>query len=360
MREGPGTAFIAAPGPPAVRTWGPLVTLWIVWGTTFLGTSAMVQTMPPLLAAGARYLVGGLLLAALLMILRGPRVLVISRRQIATTALAGTGIIGIWAALVALALQHIPGGVAALIGATVPLWMILLRVALGDRVGWRTSLGVAIGIIGVAAMLLPGGIAPLGEETPGVVALWSGAMVVASMTYAFFSWRSRTLDLPSNTLVTTVYQLMWGGLAVMVVASMTYAFFSWRSRTLDLPSNTLVTTVYQLMWGGLAVMVVGLVAGEAPVPTEYSDVSWAGFWWLVVASVIGYACYTYLLQHVPLSLVSTFAFVNPIVAVLLGWSLLAEPFSRSVVIGLLVVVTGTALVVLGEARGYRQVATPEP
>jgi len=255
------------------------------------------------------------------MILRGPRVLVISRRQIATTALAGTGIIGIWAALVALALQHIPGGVAALIGATVPLWMILLRVALGDRVGWRTSLGVAIGIIGVAAMLLPGGIAPLGEETPGVVALWSGAMVVASMTYAFFSWRSRTLDLPSNTLVTTVYQLMWGGLAVMVV---------------------------------------GLVAGEAPVPTEYSDVSWAGFWWLVVASVIGYACYTYLLQHVPLSLVSTFAFVNPIVAVLLGWSLLAEPFSRSVVIGLLVVVTGTALVVLGEARGYRQVATPEP
>jgi len=321
MREGPGTAFIAAPGPPAVRTWGPLVTLWIVWGTTFLGTSAMVQTMPPLLAAGARYLVGGLLLAALLMILRGPRVLVISRRQIATTALAGTGIIGIWAALVALALQHIPGGVAALIGATVPLWMILLRVALGDRVGWRTSLGVAIGIIGVAAMLLPGGIAPLGEETPGVVALWSGAMVVASMTYAFFSWRSRTLDLPSNTLVTTVYQLMWGGLAVMVV---------------------------------------GLVAGEAPVPTEYSDVSWAGFWWLVVASVIGYACYTYLLQHVPLSLVSTFAFVNPIVAVLLGWSLLAEPFSRSVVIGLLVVVTGTALVVLGEARGYRQVATPEP
>ncbi|MFM9049550.1 MAG: EamA family transporter [Actinomycetota bacterium] len=321
MREGPGTAITAAPGPSAVRTWGPLVTLWIVWGTTFLGTSAMVQTMPPLLAAGARYLVGGLLLAAVLVILRGPRVLAITRRQIGTTAFAGIGIIGIWAALVALALQHVPGGVAALIGATVPLWMILLRMASGDRVGWRTSLGVAIGIIGVAAMLLPGGIAPLGDETPGVVALWSGAMVVASMTYAFFSWRSRTLDLPSNTLVTTVYQLLWGGLAVMVA---------------------------------------GLVAGEAPVPTGYSGVSWAGFWWLVVASVIGYACYTYLLQHVPLSLVSTFAFVNPIVAVLLGWLLLAEPFSRSVVIGLLVVVTGTALVVLGEARGHRQVATPEP
>lgn len=314
-------------GPSAVRTWAPLITLWIVWGTTFLGTSAMVQTMPPLLAAGARYALGAVLLAGILMIVRGPRVLAITRHQIGTTAFAGIGIIGIWAALVALALRHIPGGVAALIGATVPLWVVVLRVASGDRVGWRTSLGVAIGILGVAAMLLPGGIAPLGDEGPGVIALWAGAMVVASMTYAYFSWRSRTLDLPRNTLVTTVYQLLWGGLAVMIA---------------------------------------GLVAGEATVGSigsafaSVSAVSWAGFWWLVIASVVGYGAYTYLLRHVPLSLVSTFAFVNPVVAVVLGWILLGEPFSRSVIIGLVVVVTGTALVVVGESRTRGQVPTPEP
>lgn len=326
MREGPGSTEVD-PGPSPARTWPPLITLWIVWGTTFLGTSAMVQTMPPLLAAGARYALGAVLLAGILMIVRGPRVLAITRRQVGTTVYAGIGIIGIWAALVALALQHIPGGVAALIGATVPLWVVLLRVVSGDRVGWLTSLGVAVGILGVAAMLLPGGIAPLADEGPGVVALWAGALVVASMTYAYFSWRSRTLDLPSDTLVTTVYQLLWGGLAVMIA---------------------------------------GLAAGESPIGfgagpqgdlTGISAVSWAGFWWLVVASVIGYAAYTYLLRHVPLSLVSTFAFVNPVVAVVLGWLLLSEPFSRSVIIGLVVVVTGTALVVMGESRGRDPVAS---
>ena len=311
MPEGPGSATTADPGPAVVRTWAPLITLWIIWGTTFLGTSAMVQTMPPLLAAGSRYLVGGILLAGILALLRGPRVLAVSRGQLAATAFAGIGIIGIWAALVALSLQHIPGGVAALIGATVPLWIVLLRVVSGQRIGWRTSLGVAIGIVGVGAMLLPGGIAPLGDESPAAIAFWSAAMIVASMTYAYFSWRSRSLDLPANTLVTTVYQLLWGGLAVVAA---------------------------------------GLVAGERPAPQDYSAVSWTGFWWLVVASVIGYGAYTYLLQNVPLSLVSTFAFVNPVVAVVLGWLLLAEPISRSVVIGLFVVLSGTALVVLGEQR----------
>jgi len=309
MPEGPGSATTAEPGPSAVRTWAPLITLWLIWGTTFLGTSAMVQTMPPLLAAGSRYFVGGVLLAAILAVARGPRILAVTRQQLGATAFAGIGIIGIWSALVALSLQHIPGGVAALIGATVPLWIVLLRVTSGQRIGWRTLLGVAIGIVGVGAMLLPGGIAPLGDESAAVIAFWSAAVIVASMTYAYFSWRSRTLDLPANTLVTTVYQLLWGGLAVVIA---------------------------------------GLILGERAVPQDYSAVSWAGFWWLVFASVIGYGAYTYLLQNVPLSLVSTFAFVNPVVAVILGWLLLAEPISRSVVIGLVVVLSGTALVVLGE------------
>ena len=310
MREGSATAVDIGTHASA-RIWGPLITLWIVWGTTYLGTSAMVQSMPPLLGAGARYLVGGAALAAVLVIARGPRVLVITRRQLGTTAAAGIGIIAVWASLVALALQHIPSGVAALIGATLPLWIVLLRIGTGDRVGWRTALGVAIGILGVGAMLLPGGIAPIAQDSPAVVVFWSAAVVIATMTYAFSSYRSRTLDLPRNSLVTTVYQLLWGGLVVFVI---------------------------------------GLIAGEDVSLQGITPASWAGFWWLVFASVLGYAVYTYLLQHAPLSLVSTFAFVNPVVAVILGWLLLGEPFTRSVIIGLRVVVVGTALVVLGEER----------
>ena len=293
------------------RTWVPLVTLWVVWGTTYLGTSAMVQTMPPLLAAGGRYTAAVILLVLLLAVWRGPRVLLITRRQLGATAIAGIGIIGIWGALVALSLQHIPSGTAALIGATVPVWVVLLRVLTGQRVGWRTVLGIVIGIIGVTAMLIPGGISPVGDDGPATVLAWA---------------------------------------TVVVVGSMTYAFFSWRSPALDLPRDSLVTTAYQLLWGGVAVMAVGLVVGERVDVSAYSSVSWAGFAWLVLASILGYGAYTFLLQHAPLSLVSTFAFVNPAVAVLLGWLLLAEPITRGVVIGLLVVVTGTAFVVLGESR----------
>ena len=322
MRQGPGTASTeAAPGPSAVHTWGPLITLWIVWGTTYLGTSAMVQTMPPLVAAGSRYLLGGVILAAIMVILRGPRVLSITGRQLANTLFLGLGLITIWASLVALALQHIPGGVAALIGATVPLWVVLLRALSGQRVSGRTWFGVVLGIVGVAAMLLPGGIEAVADESPAKIVFWS---------------------------------------LIVLVASMTYSYFSWRTRFLDLPHNSLTTTFYQLLWGGTAIIVVGLLLGEGWLTGPYSLTSWAGFGWLVFASIVGYGVYVYLLQNVPLSLVSTFAFVNPVVAVLLGWLLLGEDFTRSVVIGLLVIVSGTALVVLGESRPRGPAPASEP
>lgn len=311
MHEGPGATNPVAPGPSSVRTWFPLITVWVVWGTTYLGTSAMVQTIPPLLGAGSRYFVGGVALALIVAVAQGPRALRIDRRQLGATAIAGLGIIGIWGAIVPLALEHIPGGIAALIAASVPLWIVLLRVATGDSIGWITACGVVVGIAGVAAMLLPGGIAAVAGATPQSVVFWSLAMVIASLTWSFFSFRARSLDLPGDALVGTVYQLLWCG-------------------------------------GGI--VVVGLLIGERADPESFSPASISGWVWLAIASVIGYVAYTYLIQHVALSLVSTFAFVNPVVAVLLGWAILGEPFSRSVIIGLLVVVTGTALVVVGESR----------
>lgn len=153
-------------GPSALRTWFPLVTLWIVWGTTYLGTSAMVQTIPPLLGAGSRYFVGGVVLALMIVLGKGPRALRVTRSQLLATAIAGLGIIGIWGAIVPLALEHIPGGIAALIAASVPLWIVLLRVFAGDRIGWRTTLGVVVGIAGVGAMLLRGASPPCRARQP--------------------------------------------------------------------------------------------------------------------------------------------------------------------------------------------------
>ena len=109
-------------------------------------------------------------------------------------------------------------------------------------------------------------------------------------------------------------------------------------------------TVYQLLWCGLGIMLLGLVAGERADWSSFSSTSLAGWMWLVLASAVGYASYTFLIARAPLPLVSTFAFVNPAVAVFFGWLLLGEPISRSVVIGLVIVLAGTALVVLGESR----------
>lgn len=311
MSPGPGGTLAASrPGPSGLTLWAPLLTLWVVWGTTYIGTSAMVQSIPPLLGAGSRYLVGALPLAVIVLATRGPRSFRLSGRQLIATLVMGLGIIGIWGAIVPLSLQRIPGGIAALIAASVPVWVVLLRALAHERVGARTIAGIVLGIGGVAAMMLPGGISPLAGTSAQGVLLWSLAMVAASISWAFFSWRSTTLDLPRDTGVLTVYQLLWCGLGIMLV---------------------------------------GLLAGERAGWAEYTSTSLAGWTWLVLASAVGYASYTFLISRAPLPLVSTFAFVNPAVAVFLGWLLLGEPLSRSVVIGLVVVLAGTALVVLGES-----------
>lgn len=310
MSGRPGATQRVDPGLSRAALWAPLLTLWVVWGTTYIGTSAMVQSIPPLLGAGSRYLVGALPLAVIVLATRGPRSFRLTGRQLFATLVMGLGIIGIWGAIVPLSLQHIPGGIAALIAASVPVWVVLLRALSRERVGTWTVVGIVLGIGGVAAMMLPGGIAPIAGTSPQGVLLWSLAMVAASVSWAFFSWRSSALDLPKDTGVLTVYQLVWCGLGIMIA---------------------------------------GLVAGERLDTSTYTSSSLWGWTWLVLASAIGYASYTFLITRASLPLVSTFAFVNPAVAVFLGWLLLDEPLSRSVIVGLVVVLAGTALVVLGES-----------
>jgi drug/metabolite transporter (DMT)-like permease len=138
------------------------------------------------------------------------------------------------------------------------------------------------------------------------------------------------------------------------VGSISWAYFSWRSPGFDVPANSLVTAAYQLMWAGCVVMGAGFAVGERVDVSAYTTASWLGWTWLILASVIGYSAFTFLLANAPISLVSTFPYVNPLVAVFLGWLILAEPISRSVVIGLVVVIGGVVLVVTGERRPARQ------
>jgi drug/metabolite transporter (DMT)-like permease len=248
---------------------------------------------------------------------RGVGSLRISRVQLRSTAALGLGIIGVWGAASSLAQRYLPSGISALVAASIPLWVVVLRAMAGDRPSRLTTVGVGIGMGGVVLMLLPGGIVPVGGASPSAVLLWSLAILGASVSWAYFSWRSRTFEVPANSLVTTAYQLLFAGSALMVL---------------------------------------GFATGERVVPGAYTRASWLGWSWLVLASVIGYAAFTYLISTAPISLVSTFPYVNPVVAVFLGWLVLGEPISRSIVIGLTVVVGGVVLVVTGESARTRSSA----
>ncbi len=293
-----------------LQIWVPLVVLWLVWGSTYLAIAVTTQTMPPLLSTALRFLAAALILGVGLTMFKGIGVLRVSIKEVAFAGLMGVMLLGVGLGTVSLAEQHIPSGIAALLVSVNALWVVLLRIRAGQRPSRLTLAGVAVGIVGLAFMLLPGGTAVV-SGTDGEVVLWSAAVLVSA-----FSW----------------------------------AFFSFKSTGYPLPRNVLVMTFYELAIAALALLGVGAVAGERLDFSVVTQSSWIALSWLVLASLIGYSAYGWLLNKAPLSLTSTYAYVNPVVAVLLGWLILSEPLTRDVIVGLTVVLGGVILVINGERR----------
>lgn len=290
--------------------WGPLIALWIIWGSTYLGIALVGTSMPPLIGNGTRFGAAGILLAVTIAVLRGPAALRITRRQFRSVATMGLGLLSVGIGTLSIAEHYVPSGIAAMLVAVTPLYVILLRMRAGDRPARLTMIGVAIGLTGLALMLLPGGTEPVAGTDLDVV-LWSAAILMSSLSWAVFSWRSARYEFPSNPLVTTAYELC--------IAAVT-------------------------------LVVIGSILGERIDLGTISTASWWGWAWLIAASLGGYSAYTWLLGHAPLSLTATYAYVNPVVAVILGSLILAEPLTRDVLVGLVVVVGGVFLVVTGERR----------
>jgi len=296
---------------PLSRIATPLITLWIVWGSTYMGIALVVQSMPPLAGAGTRFLAASAALALVVLLLRGPRVFRVTRSQIRGAVLMGTLILSVGIGILSLAQRYVPSSIAALIVSVMPLWIIIFRLRAGDRPSRMTLSGVAVGLLGLVLMLLPGGTAPVGDASTAQVALWSLAI-----TFGSFCW----------------------------------AFFSWRSTRYDQPKDPLVTTVIELVTAGVVLTTVGLLLGERWTPSAYTSASWAGWAYLVLASAVAYSAYVWLIGNAPMSLVSTYAYINPVIAVLLGFFILKEQITTDVILGLTIVVGGVILVVSGERR----------
>ncbi len=295
---------------PGRQVWGPLVAVWLIWGSTYLGIAIVGESLPPLMANGTRFAVAALLLAAGMSLANGRRVLAVTMPELRAAATMGIALLGVGIGTLSLAERYVPSGVAALLVAVMPLWIIIFRMRAGERPAALTMVGVAVGLIGLAVMLVPGGTEPVSGGDRDVV-LWSAAIMCSS-----FCW----------------------------------ALFSWRSAGYTLPGNSLVTTVYEMAAAGIFLLLAGTLRGERLHLEQVTAPSWWALAYLIAASLGGYTAYTWLLGHAPMSLTATYAYVNPVVAVLLGWLVIREPITPDVVVGLTVVVGGVLLVATGERR----------
>jgi drug/metabolite transporter (DMT)-like permease len=293
-----------------------LLTVYLVWGSTYLAIRYTVVDLPPLLAMGVRFLLAGALIAGALLLLRGRSVFRVTRQQFGTAALCGLFLLVGGNGLVAVAEQDVDSGLAALLIAATPLWVVVLRALLRDRPPTATVLGLLIGMAGVAVLLLPGisGSSALGPLLLVCLSsfLWSCGTVLATRR-----------PVPTDPFVTTVIQMAVGGAAMVLLGSIGGE------------------------WGRLDLDSVGAS-------------SWIAFAYLVVVgSLAGYSAYVWLLARAPLSLATTYAYVNPAVAVTLGALFLDEPLTPSVVVGGAVIIGAVALVITAESRTRRAPARPD-
>jgi drug/metabolite transporter (DMT)-like permease len=297
----PGSRAAAAP-----LVWAALGVVYIVWGSTYLGIRVMIRDIPPLLASGSRFIVAAALLGTILRLRLGPGGLRITRPQLASCVVLGLLLPALGNGLVALGERTVPSGIAALLVAIVPWCMVLLRTLSGDRPRAATWIGVLVGFAGLAVLVLPSGGA--GEASPL-------------------------------------------GVALVLIAATAWSVGSWLQPRLTVPDNAFVATAYGMAAGGVISIVWGLLAGEASAFSigEIGAASIAAWAYLVVVgSVVAFSAYVWLLHSAPLSLVSTYAYVNPVVAVFLGWAILSEPITATVLAGGAIIVVGVAVVVSAE------------
>jgi drug/metabolite transporter (DMT)-like permease len=295
--------------------WAALVSVWAFWGGTYLAIRVVVRTMPPFLSASIRFLVAGALLYAFA-IRRGDRDGDRPGRAqwLAATVIGGSLLLG-GNGLVMWAEQTVPSGIAALIIASVPLWMALLdRLVFGKRLSWLAVLGLAVGFGGLVLLVNPAG---GGRIDPAGAA----ALVVASLSWAAGSLYARHAPLPKRPLVGTGMEMLAGGMLLAFVGAARGEFAQLDSAAVSLES------------------VLGL-----------------GYL-IVFGSLVAFAAYVWLLRVTRTTLVSTYAYVNPVVAVFLGWAVLAEPITAGTLVAGAIIVVAVALIV--SARPAKQ-SSPSP
>jgi drug/metabolite transporter (DMT)-like permease len=295
------------------QVWVALWTVYIVWGSTYLGIELAGETIPGLFGAGVRFTLVGLIVFGLVIWRRGLRALKVRRAELASAALVGLLLPGANSILFVTE-QKVPIGLTSLIIASVPLWVLLFRLAAGERPDRIATLGLLVGFAGIVVLVRPGG--------------GSGPL---------------------------------GYLLLTVVAAISWALGSFLSPRIPVPRDALVATGYETLVGGLVLTAIGL-ATTSPSdldPSGWSSRSIFGLVYLIlVGSVVGYTAYAWLLANAPIGQVSTYAYVNPVVAIALGVIVLDETVTARIVAGAVLILIAVAIVVRRESEP-REVVGPD-
>ncbi|MGA0902187.1 MAG: EamA family transporter [Candidatus Nanopelagicaceae bacterium] len=299
------------------RTWISLWTVYVVWGSTYFGIAKAVESMPPLLSMGVRFLVASTLILIYLFLKFGRVVLLIPKKEYLTASTLGIGALAVGIGTVAIAEKHIPTGVASLIIAALPLWVVLFRTLSRELIPGLTWIGTLIGFAGVVILVQPGGIEPISTSNSDEVIFYMLLVVIGNFIWAFSTFIAPKLQLPKNLLLFTAIE--------MVAAS-------------------------------IALITAGLIRGERF--SEFSQSSFESWFWfgylVIIGSIIAFTAYLWLVVNAPVSLVATYAYVNPVIAVLLGVLFLDEIITFNYAIGGIIIILGVLVVVTSESRRKRE------
>jgi drug/metabolite transporter (DMT)-like permease len=291
---------------PNIRAYIAWIAICILWGTTYLFIKIGVETIPPMLFAGFRWIIAGSILITILKV-SGKQLP--KKSDLIHIAIIGIALLGFGNGLVVVGEQYIESGLAALLITTVPFWMVGVESFLpeGPKLNWKIITGLIVGSLGVG--LIFGGDLKYIFETKYLIG-------VLSILGAVVSWS-----------LGSVY-----------------------SKYKKVSVHPLMSASVQMLMAGTIQILIGASLGEF-VGLHFTQTGLLSLAYLIVfGSIFGYGSYIYAIEHLPLSLVSTYAYVNPIIALLLGWIFLDEKLSVFTLLAAVVIIIGVVLVKIGSNK----------
>jgi drug/metabolite transporter (DMT)-like permease len=287
-----------------LRLAAAFAAVYVIWGSTYLAIRIAIETMPPFAMAGMRFVIAGALLYTWQRLRGAPAPLRIHWRS---TAIIGALLLLGGNGGVTWAEQEIPSGFAALIIATVPIWVVVFGALLPGtpRPSRSTLLGILLGLAGIALLIGPSNLTPSGQPIRTISYV---ALLLSPVLWSIGSLYSRGATLPASQLQTTGMEMLTGGVLLLLAATLTGE------------------------WTRFDVAAI-------------SPRSAAAFLYLVfIGAIVGFTAYIWLLKHTTPTKATTYAYVNPVVAVFLGWAVLSEPVTPAMLIAMAIILFSVALI----------------